>query len=83
MSMKLLCARGYHTYLYILLKVLKAYIDQLYKTHLPLSVAEYHCLSDGESVVQVTQCIKLPFLSLDCYKELLDAFQSQLITGKQ
>lgn len=48
--------------------------------HLPFSVTENHSLCDGQSVIQVTQSVKLPLLSLYSYKELLNAFQSQLVT---
>lgn len=40
---------------------------------LSLGVAKDDSLCDGECVVQVTQCVKLPLLSLHCHKELLDA----------
>lgn len=52
-------------------------------THLPLGVAEDDSLGDGQRVVEVTQSVKLPFLSFHRHEELLDAFQSQFITGGQ
>ena len=52
------------------------------ESYLPLGVAEDDSLRDGEGVVQVTQCVKLPFLLLYSHKELLDSLQCQLITGK-
>ncbi len=45
--------------------------------HLSLCIAEDDCLCDGQGVIQVTQCVKLPLLLLDCHKELLDALQSR------
>ena len=51
-------------------------------TDLPLGVAEDDSLRDGEGVIQVTQGVKLPLLPLYCHEELLDALQSQLITGR-
>lgn len=51
-------------------------------TNLSLSVAEDDGLCDGQRVVQVTQGVKLPLLSLHGYEELLDSLQSQLITGE-
>ena len=50
-------------------------------TYLSLSVAEDDRLCDGESVVEITEGVKLPLLSLDGHKELFDAFQRQLITA--
>lgn len=49
-------------------------------THLSLGVAEDDGLCDGQGVVQVTQGVKLPLLSLHGDEELLDPLQSQLIT---
>ena len=43
-------------------------------------VAEDDSLRDGECVIQVTKCVKLPLLLLDSNKELLDSLQSQLVT---
>ena len=43
-------------------------------------VAEDDGLGDRESVVQITECVELPILFLNGDKELLDAFQRQLIT---
>ena len=40
-------------------------------------------LCDGESVIKVTERVKLPLLPLDSYEELFDAFQGQLITLDQ
>lgn len=51
--------------------------------HLPLGVAEDDRLSDGQGVVEVTEGVKLPLFSLHRHKKLLDAFQGQLITGRQ
>ena len=45
-------------------------------THLPLGVAEDNSLCEGERVVQVTQCGKLPLLLLHRHKELLDALHT-------
>merc|ERR1719183_867505 len=42
-------------------------------------VAENDCLSDGQGVIKVAQSIELPLFALHCHKELLDAFQCQLI----
>lgn len=49
--------------------------------YLPLGVAEDDGLCDGQSVVQITQSVKLPLLSLHSHEELLYTLQSQLITG--
>ena len=38
-------------------------------------------LGDGEGIVEVTERIKLPVLSLNSHKKLLDAFQGELITA--
>lgn len=51
--------------------------------NLPLGVAEDDCLGDRQCVIQVTEGIKLPLLTLYSYKELLDAFQCQLVTVKE
>lgn len=51
--------------------------------HLPLGVAEDDGLCYGQRVVQVAKCVKLPLFSLDGDEELLDAFQSQLVTLDQ
>lgn len=48
--------------------------------HLSLCIAEDDCLCDGKGVVQVTKCVKLPLLLLDCHKELLDALQSRWLS---
>lgn len=47
---------------------------------LPLGVAEDDGLCDGQGVVQVTQSVKLPLLSLHSHEELFDPLQSQLVT---
>lgn len=47
---------------------------------LSLRVTEDDGLCDGECVVKVTQCVKLPLLSLHGNKELFNSLQSQLIT---
>lgn len=52
-------------------------------TYLPLGVAEDDGLGDGQGVVEVTEGVELPLLSLHSNEELLDALQSQLITGDQ
>lgn len=52
-------------------------------THLPLGVAEDDGLSDGQRVIQIAQSVKLPLFSFHCHEKLLDAFQSQLVTGGQ
>lgn len=49
-------------------------------TYLPLSIAENNSLCDGKRVVQITQCVKFPFLTLNSNKELLDTFKCQFIT---
>lgn len=54
------------------------YVSDL--THLSLGVAEDDSLSDGQSVIQIAQCIKLPLLSLNSNEELLDTVQCQFIT---
>lgn len=51
--------------------------------HLPLGVTEDNSLSDGQRVIEVTQRVELPLFSLHSHKKLLDAFQSQFITGGQ
>lgn len=51
-----------------------------YVSDLPLGVAEDDGLRDGQSVVQITQSVKLPLLPLHCHKELLYPLQSELIT---
>ena len=48
--------------------------------HLSLRVAEDDRLCDGQSVVEVTERVKLPLLLLYGNKELLDALKGQLIT---
>jgi len=48
-----------------------------------LRVAEYHSLRDGQCVVQVAQRVELPFLPLDCHKELFDSFKSQFVSLHQ
>jgi len=50
-------------------------------TYLSLGVAEDDRLRDGQRVVEVTQRVKLPLLTLDGDKELLQPFQCQLITA--
>lgn len=52
-------------------------------THLPFGVAEDDGLSDGQRVIQIAQSVKLPLFSFHCHEKLLDAFQSQLVTGGQ
>lgn len=51
--------------------------------HLPFGVAEDDGLRDGQCVVEIAQRVKLPLFSFHRHKELLDAFQSQLITRGQ
>lgn len=51
-------------------------------THLSFGVAEDDGLCDGQGVVQVTQGVKLPLLSLHGDEELLDPLQGQLITAE-
>lgn len=51
-------------------------------THLSFGVAEDDGLCDGQRVVQVTQGVKLPLLSLHGDEELLDPLQGQLITAE-
>lgn len=48
---------------------------------LAFGVAEDDGLRDGQRVVQVTQCVKLPLLSLDGHEKLLDPLQCQFITA--
>ena len=50
--------------------------------NLSLCVAEDDRLSDGQSVVEVTESVKLPLLLLYGHKELLDALKGQLITAE-
>ena len=57
--------------------------DGIFFTGLSPSVAENNCLSDCQSVVEVTQGVKLPILLLNCDEELLDALESQLVTFDQ
>ena len=47
--------------------------------HLPASITEDDGLRDGHCLVEIAQCIQLPFLLFDGDVELLDSFQSQLI----
>ena len=47
-----------------------------------LCVTEDDCLCDGQSVVEVTECVKLPLLLLYGHKELLDALKGQLVTAE-
>lgn len=51
--------------------------------HLSLGVAEYHRLSDGQSVIEVTESVKLPLLTLNSNEELFDAFKSQFVTVEE
>ena len=37
-------------------------------------------LCDGECIIEVAECVELPFLPLHGHKELLDAFECQLVT---
>lgn len=48
--------------------------------YLPLGVTKYDSLCDCQCVIQVTERVKLPLLSLDSHKELFDALECQLIT---
>lgn len=50
---------------------------------LPARVAEDDGLRDGKGVVQVAEGIELPVLFLDSDKELLNAFEGQLVTLDQ
>lgn len=49
-------------------------------TYLPLGIAENDRLCDCERVVEIAQRVKFPVFALHSDKELLDAFQRQLIT---
>lgn len=51
--------------------------------HLPLGVAKDDGLGNGEGVVQVAQCVKLPLFTLYSDEKLLDTFKSQLVTLDQ
>lgn len=51
--------------------------------HLSLCVAEDDRLCDGQGVVEIAKCVKLPLLLLYGDKELLDALKSQLITEQK
>lgn len=51
--------------------------------NLPLGVAEDDCLSYSQCIIEITQCVKLPLFTFDCYKELLNAFKCQLITESE
>lgn len=62
-------------------KKLLAALEQYF--YLALGIAKYHCLCDGQSVIQVTQCVKFPFFSFHSNKELLNALQCQFITFHQ
>jgi len=42
-------------------------------------VAVYDCLRDGECLVEITECVQLPFFSFHSYVELLNAFQGELV----
>ena len=50
--------------------------------YLPFGVAKYDSLGNGEGIVQITESIKLPLLSLHSNEELFYSLQSQLITGE-
>merc|ERR1719316_2193466 len=43
-------------------------------------VAEYDGLCDCKRIVEITQGVKFPLLTLDRDKELLDAFQGEFVT---
>ena len=49
-------------------------------TYLELCVTENYSLCDGKDVIEIAQGVELPLLLLHCHEELLDAFQSKLIT---
>mmetsp|Transcript_8434 Transcript_8434/g.16798 ORF Transcript_8434/g.16798 Transcript_8434/m.16798 type:complete len:385 (+) Transcript_8434:377-1531(+) len=51
--------------------------------HLLLCVAKNHCLSHCQRIIQVTECIKLPFLFFYRDKKLFDPLQRQLIPLNQ
>ena len=40
-------------------------------------------LCDGQCIVEVTECVKLPLLSLHSHEELFDALKGQLIALHQ
>ena len=48
--------------------------------YLSFGITEYDCLCDGERIIEITECVKLPFFSLHGNKELFDTFQCQFIT---
>mmetsp|Transcript_71310 Transcript_71310/g.200990 ORF Transcript_71310/g.200990 Transcript_71310/m.200990 type:complete len:205 (+) Transcript_71310:1189-1803(+) len=48
--------------------------------HLLLGVAEDDGLCDGEGIIQITESIKLPLLTLDSDEELFNTLESKLIT---
>jgi len=45
----------------------------------PPCVAENNSLGDGDGLVEIAQCVQLPFLFFDSNIKLLDTFQRQLI----
>lgn len=55
-------------------------ISWILPIYLSLCVTEYDSLRDGQSIIEITECIKLPLLSLNSHKKLFDAFQCQLVT---
>jgi hypothetical protein len=58
----------------ILLSKRKLYKIKLY---LPLCIAENNSLSDGKSIIKVSQSLKFPFFFFHGNKKLLDALSPQ------
>ena len=60
----------------VYIKYLRFEVDFLNEAvaYLAFSIAEDDSLRDRQRIVEITECVKLPFLSLYRYKELLDAF---------
>src|SRR5437588_6491236 len=50
--------------------------------HLPSGVDKDDCLGDGQRLIQVTQCVKLPLLSFHIDVELADTLQGQFLDRK-
>lgn len=50
------------------------------ESHFSACVAENHCLSDSEGIVQVTQGVEFPIFLFNSDEELFDAFKGQFVT---
>lgn len=47
--------------------------------YLAFGIAENNCLCDGERIIQVAECVKLPFFPFNGNEELFNSFERQLI----